>query len=69
MLIIFVGALGGFAISGFIGLFTGAIVLALVYELLPEWLAERADAGEAIAALRPELVDRLDEQVEQPAEP
>ena len=38
MLVIFVGALGGFAVSGFIGLFTGAIILVLVYELFLLWL-------------------------------
>lgn len=38
MLVIFVGALGGFASSGFIGLFTGAIVLVLAYELLTVWV-------------------------------
>jgi predicted PurR-regulated permease PerM len=38
MLVIFVGALGGFAASGFIGLFTGAIVLVLANELLTAWL-------------------------------
>lgn len=38
MLVIFVGALGGLASSGFIGLFTGAIVLVLAYELLTAWV-------------------------------
>ena len=40
MLVIFIGALGGFAASGFIGLFTGAVVLVLVYELFLAWLRQ-----------------------------
>jgi len=38
MLIIFIGSLGGFMTSGFIGLFTGAIVLSLGYKLFIGWL-------------------------------
>lgn len=38
MPIVFVGSIGGFLFSGFIGLFTGAIVLALFYKLLNAWL-------------------------------
>jgi predicted PurR-regulated permease PerM len=38
MLIVFLGAIGGFILSGFIGLFTGAIVLTLGYKLVSEWL-------------------------------
>jgi hypothetical protein len=34
----FVGSIGGFLFSGFIGLFTGAIVLALFYKLFNVWL-------------------------------
>ena len=33
MLVVFLGAIGGFILSGFIGLFTGAIVLSLGYKL------------------------------------
>jgi predicted PurR-regulated permease PerM len=36
--IIFVGAIGGFIASGFVGLFVGAVVLALGYELFRVWL-------------------------------
>jgi len=39
-LIIFFGAIGGFILSGFIGLFTGAIVLSLGYKLFQTWLDE-----------------------------
>jgi len=40
MLVIFLGAIGGFILSGFIGLFTGAIVLSLGYTLFIAWLEE-----------------------------
>ena len=38
MLIIFIGAIGGFMASGIIGLFVGAIILALGYKLILNWL-------------------------------
>ena len=38
MLVIFVGAIGGFITSGIIGLFTGAVVLTLGYMLFMTWL-------------------------------
>lgn len=38
MLIVFLGAIGGFIFSGFIGLFTGAIVLTLGYKMVMAWL-------------------------------
>lgn len=38
MLVIFLGVIGGFMLSGFIGLFTGAIVLSLGYKLFLAWL-------------------------------
>jgi predicted PurR-regulated permease PerM len=38
MVVIFVGVIGGFAVFGFIGLFTGAIVLSLGYKLFIEWI-------------------------------
>ena len=40
MLIIFVGAIGGFLSSGIIGLFLGAVVLALGYKLFLTWLKQ-----------------------------
>ncbi len=40
MLVIFLGAIGGFIFSGLIGLFTGAIVLSLGYNLLVHWMGE-----------------------------
>ena len=38
MLVIFLGAIGGFIFSGLIGLFTGAIVLSIGYNLMVHWL-------------------------------
>lgn len=38
MLVIFIGVIGGFIFSGFIGLFTGAIVMSLGYKLLLGWM-------------------------------
>jgi predicted PurR-regulated permease PerM len=38
MLVIFIGAIGGFMLLGFIGLFTGAIILSLGYKLFMMWL-------------------------------
>lgn len=40
MLVIFLGAIGGMIMSGFIGLFTGAIILSLGYKLVKIWLGE-----------------------------
>ncbi len=40
MLVILLGAIGGMMMSGIIGLFVGAIVLALGYELFMKWLNE-----------------------------
>ena len=43
MLVIFLGAIGGFIFSGLIGLFTGAIVLSVGYNLMVHWLREGPD--------------------------
>lgn len=40
MLVIFLGSIGGFISSGFIGLFIGAIILSLGYKLFISWLDE-----------------------------
>lgn len=40
-LVIFVGAIGGFLFQGIIGLFVGAVVLALGYTLFVAWLREQ----------------------------
>ena len=43
MIVILLGAIGGMIMSGIIGLFLGAVVLAVAYELLMEWLQDSAD--------------------------
>jgi predicted PurR-regulated permease PerM len=56
MLVILLGAIGGMLLAGIVGLFIGAIVLALGYEILVAWMetdelnnprqpAEEAEAG------------------------
>ncbi len=45
MLAILLGAIGGMILSGIIGLFVGAVVLALAYQLLMAWLRQDADLG------------------------
>ena len=40
MAVVFVGAIGGMIFSGIIGLFVGAVVLALGYKLFLSWLKE-----------------------------
>ncbi|MCP4331172.1 MAG: AI-2E family transporter [Gammaproteobacteria bacterium] len=46
MLVILLGAIGGMMLSGIIGLFVGAIVLALGYELFIKWLSDGEEAVE-----------------------
>ena len=45
MLVIFIGVIGGFMLSGFIGLFTGAIVMSIGYKLFEEWINSDASDG------------------------
>ncbi len=48
MLVILLGAIGGAVSMGIVGLFIGAVVLALGYELLVAWMApDDAEAGES----------------------
>jgi predicted PurR-regulated permease PerM len=47
MLVIFIGAIGGFIASGIIGLFVGAVILVLAYELFQAWLNESAEVDSA----------------------
>ena len=46
MLVILLGAIGGMVLSGIIGLFVGAILLALGYELFMKWLNQDQQALE-----------------------
>jgi predicted PurR-regulated permease PerM len=42
VVVIFLGAIGGFIVQGIIGLFVGAVALVLGYELLKQWLQDGA---------------------------
>jgi predicted PurR-regulated permease PerM len=46
MAVIFMGAIGGFVMLGFIGLFVGAVTLALGYTLFMAWLGDAPADGE-----------------------
>jgi predicted PurR-regulated permease PerM len=46
MLVILLGAIGGMITSGIIGLFTGAVILALGYQLFRFWLDEGEESSE-----------------------
>ena len=38
MLVVFLGAIGGFIYIGFLGLFLGAVILTIGYKLFMDWL-------------------------------
>jgi predicted PurR-regulated permease PerM len=43
MLVIFLGVIGGFIMSGFIGLFVGPIVFSIGYKLFVAWLDDNSE--------------------------
>lgn len=45
MLVIFMGAIGGFILEGIIGLFAGAVVLAVGFTLFKAWLEDAPEPG------------------------
>ena len=47
MLVVFIGAIGGFILNGIVGLFIGAIILSLGFKLFEAWLDEGAKQEEA----------------------
>ena len=49
MVIVFIGAIGGFINSGIIGLFIGAIVFVVGYQLFLAWLQQKAAPEEKLA--------------------
>jgi predicted PurR-regulated permease PerM len=55
MLVIFLGAIGGFIAIGFLGLFIGAVVLSVGYKLFEAWLQD--DAAKSSAVNAPERSD------------
>jgi predicted PurR-regulated permease PerM len=42
MLVVFLGAIGGFIGFGIIGLFVGAVVLSMGYNLFLQWLEQES---------------------------
>ena len=46
MLVILMGAIGGMLWAGIIGLFVGAVILALAYQLMMDWLAHNNEVQE-----------------------
>ena len=53
MVVIFLGAIGGFVLEGIIGLFVGAVVLAVGYTLFAAWLAEAEKQEQEAGAAEP----------------
>jgi predicted PurR-regulated permease PerM len=51
MLVVFLGAIGGFMSTGFIGLFTGAIILSVGYKLLQSWLNSSKEEVSAVGKI------------------
>lgn len=49
MLVIFLGAIGGFIATGFVGLFLGAVILSLTYKLAQEWITPDEDQNTSAA--------------------
>jgi predicted PurR-regulated permease PerM len=41
ILVIFLGVLGGFMMSGFIGLFVGPIIFSIGYKLFVAWMDDK----------------------------
>jgi predicted PurR-regulated permease PerM len=48
MLVILIGAIGGMMTAGIVGLFVGAVVLAVGYKLLIAWIVSEEDEEQAI---------------------
>jgi predicted PurR-regulated permease PerM len=46
MLVIFIGVIGGFMMSGFIGLFVGPIVFSIGYKLFIAWMDDKPEADQ-----------------------
>ena len=46
MLVILIGAIGGMMLMGMIGLFIGAVIFALAYQLFGLWIAEVRESEE-----------------------
>lgn len=64
MLVIFIGAIGGFIANGFIALFTGAIVFTIAYNLLIGWLNNGNFNNEEIEIEQTEIDTPLEEDIQ-----
>ncbi len=53
MLVVLLGAIGGMLLSGIVGLFVGAVVLVLGYELVEFWVTEGDSATESTGPTTP----------------
>jgi predicted PurR-regulated permease PerM len=53
MPVILIGALGGMMSAGIVGLFVGAVVLALGYQLTIAWVHREAPAAEESVEAKP----------------
>ena len=47
MVVILLGALGGMATAGILGMFVGATLLTLGYKIFMSWVADNPDADES----------------------
>jgi len=59
MPVILLGALGGMATGGILGMFVGATALALGYKVFQSWIASPVDAEEASTEEQVKPVDSL----------
>jgi len=50
MLVILIGAIGGAITEGIIGLFEGAVILAVGYELFRAWIPPRHAEAQPVSA-------------------
>jgi len=57
MPVILLGAIGGMIMSGIVGLFVGAVILALGYKMLLGWLSMGEEDGQADSEPEPELLN------------
>ncbi len=67
MVIIFIGAIGGFLTSGIIGLFVGAVILALGYKLFVAWLTEEPQPAPQERKLEDSNVANTSEDTSRPS--
>lgn len=58
MLVIFIGVIGGFILQGFIGLFTGAVIMSIGYKLFAAWINSAEDSLESKEPEKPEEVKK-----------